>query len=552
MTSVDDQVAPPAPPPAGPRLGPVGWARFVWRRLTTMTTALLLLMLLAVAAVPGSVFPQRRIDEGRVVAYLADHPTSGPWLDKLGFFDVYAAPWFAAIYLLLFVSLVGCVLPRARVHAAAVRARPPRTPRRLAHLPVHRVARAGEQAQPEQVLDLARTLLRRGRYRVDAVPAGADDLGSVAAERGYAAETGNVLFHLSLLGVLIAVGVGSLYSWSGQVVVVVGKGFSDTRSQYDSFRAGTRVDTEDLPRFGFTLTDLVARFETEQKGDQFGAARYFRADLDVVDASGRTRKESIEVNGPKTVEGAKIYLVGNGYAPVVTVRDGRGDVAWSGPMPFQPQDDQYSSTGVIKVPDAQPRQLGFAGSFLPTAVFDPRLGPVSLFPDLTLPRLVLTAWAGDPGEDDLGVNDGRPQSIYTMDFSKVTQLRAEGGQPFRPILAPGESATLPDGAGTLTFDGVRRYAAFDIHHDPSKLPALISAGAALLGLVLSLYVRRRRVWVRVRRDGSGALVVEVAGLSPREDPRLERDLDQLVAALVPGVGEDGAQEQASEAEKGTA
>lgn len=552
--------------PAGPRLGAVGWARFLWRRLTSMTTALLLLLLLAVAAVPGSVFPQRRIDPARVSTYLEDHPTSGPWLDRLGFFDVYSAPWFAAIYLLLFVSLVGCVLPRARAHAAAVRARPPRTPRRLAHLPAHRqvVLRARDGDGPgdgpgevDAVLMRAAAHLRAGRHRVDRLPATGDDLGSVAAERGYAAETGNVLFHLSLLGVLVAVAIGSLFSWQGQALVVVGKGFSDTRAQYDMFRPGTRVDPSDLPPFSFVLTDVVARFETEQTGPEFGAARYFRADLDVTDSQGRRRTESIEVNHPRTVDGAKIYLVGNGYAPVVTVRDGKGDVAWSGPMPFQPRDDSYTSTGVIKVPDAQPRQLGFSGSFLPTAIFDPQRGPVSVFPDLTLPRLVLTAWAGDPGEDDLGVNDGRPQSVYTMDFSKVTQLRTAQGTPFRAVLAPGESAQLPEGAGSLTFDGVRRFAAFDIHHDPSKLPALVAASLALVGLVLSLYVRRRRVWVRVRRDDDGDLVVEVAGLAPREDPRLDGDLDRLLEAATAGVGEDGSgagrgPQEVTTAEKGTA
>ena len=59
-----------------------------------MRTALFLLLLLAIAAVPGSIFPQRSIDPARVADYIADHPTAGPWLDRLGFFEVYASPWF--------------------------------------------------------------------------------------------------------------------------------------------------------------------------------------------------------------------------------------------------------------------------------------------------------------------------------------------------------------------------------------------------------------------------------------------------------------------------
>ena len=104
-----------------PALGPLGWARWTWRNLTSMRTALFLLLLLSVAAVPGSIFPQRTIDPGRVGDYLVDNPTTGPWLDRLGFFNVYTSPWFSAIYLLLLVSLIGCIIPRSRLHWHAIR-----------------------------------------------------------------------------------------------------------------------------------------------------------------------------------------------------------------------------------------------------------------------------------------------------------------------------------------------------------------------------------------------------------------------------------------------
>ena len=59
----------------------------------------------------------------------------GPIYDRLGLFNVYTSPWFSAIYLLLFVSLVGCIIPRIGVYAKALRARPPKTPRNLAGCP---------------------------------------------------------------------------------------------------------------------------------------------------------------------------------------------------------------------------------------------------------------------------------------------------------------------------------------------------------------------------------------------------------------------------------
>src|SRR5690348_10567526 len=120
----------PAPPAAKPPpLGPVGVARWIWRSLTSMRVALVLLFLLAIAAVPGSVFPQRRINPIEVADYLNAHPTAGPWLDRLSFFNVYGSPWFSAIYLLLFISLVGCVVPRTAQHLRTMRSKPPPAPR---------------------------------------------------------------------------------------------------------------------------------------------------------------------------------------------------------------------------------------------------------------------------------------------------------------------------------------------------------------------------------------------------------------------------------------
>ena len=110
--------------------GPVGWLRWIWRQLTSMRTALLLLLLLAIAAVPGSICRSAASTPTRCATYLDQHPTLGPWLDRLGFFDVYASPWFSAIYLLLFVSLSAACCPGRGSTWQAIRARPPRAPRR--------------------------------------------------------------------------------------------------------------------------------------------------------------------------------------------------------------------------------------------------------------------------------------------------------------------------------------------------------------------------------------------------------------------------------------
>ena len=545
-------------PVALPRLGFLGGARYLWRQLTSMRTALLLLLLLAIAAVPGSVLPQRRIDPGRVSDYYAAHPDLAPWLDRLGGFDVYAAPWFAAIYLLLFVSLVGCVLPRSRQHLDAIRARPPRTPRRLERMPAH--LRVGSALDPDQALAAARAALRGNRFRVAEFDEQGQGQGrgqgqggaSLAGEKGHLSETGNLLFHLALLGVLVAVAIGSLYGFSGQTLVITGREFANTVVRYSSFHAGTRVDPGDLPPFSLRLDDLQVRFE-ERDTENLGAPRDFRATVTAQESPDATpRRTVLRVNEPLTLGGARVFLVGNGYAVRVTVRDAAGQVAYAGAVPLLVGDGDYTSQGAIKVPDIKPAQLGFPVLLLPTAALNQDGQPISVFPDARNPRLVIGAYSGD-----LGLDSGAPQSVFQVDRSRMTRVLQPDGKEFGAVLAPGQTVTLPDGLGSLTFDGVTRYAALDVRADPGKGWALGSALLALAGLVLSLFVRRRRVWVRVRPAEGGGSVIEVAGLARRDDPRLQAEIEQLAsridpgAAPVAGTGEDDGRNGRGEESVGT-
>jgi cytochrome c biogenesis protein len=539
-----DRQAPVGPPELGWR----GSARWLWRQLTSMRTALVLLLLLAVATIPGSLFPQRAVDRGAVEDYLAENPGTGPWLDRLGFFDVYASPWFAAVYLLLFVSLVGCIVPRARSHAREWRRRPPAPPRRFSRMPAHRVVEVDEPA--DVVLARLHAALARPGWRggggpllghavdehmdehpdehLDVRPQDQRATGPVralAAETGRLRETGNLLFHVSLIGVLLALATGSLYAYRGEALVVEGASFSNVRPAYDSITPGARFDADRLEPFSFRLDALDVAFEEDQLSD-LGAPRDFEATVTWTESPGaEARPGTVRVNEPLHIGDSSIYLTGNGYAPVVEVRDGDGEVRWSGPVPFLPQDGSYTSTGVVKAPVPGGDDIGLTGYLLPTA--DPTGRPLSIFPDARDPRLVLTAFTGDIG---LGRT---PQSVYELDTTDMTQLTGEDGAPVVLALSPGEQAELPDGAGSVTFVDLPRFAAFQVRSDPSGPLALVSSVLAMVGLVASLFLPRRRVWVRVAPapggDGAGRTVVEVAALSRSRDTGLQAEVDRLAA-----------------------
>ena len=501
---------------ARPGTAVIGWLRFAWATLTSMRTALILLLVLGIAAIPGSLLPQRPTDPLGVAAYLADRPEVGAWLDRLGFFDVFGSAWFAAVYLLLFISLVGCILPRTVGFLHEVRALPAPPPGRLTRLPGF--ASGVVETSPAAVLDAAQSHLRRHGYRVRT---GAD---AVSAERGYLREVGNLVFHICLVGSLVGLAWGALFSFRGTAIVVEGQAFSNTLTQYDEFGAGAGFSPDGLSPFTVRVDRFDVAFETGPV--QTGAARGFNAAVTVSVPGQPDASQELQVNAPLQVGGDHVHLLGHGYAPVVTVRDGNGDVAFSGPVVFVPQDANFRSDGVIKIPDARPERLAFEGVFLPTAVSGGASGMVSGFPDTLDPRLLLNVWSGPPRQET-----GRPENVYALDRAGLTQLR-NGDDPVTVALEPGTGFRLPDGKGSISFDGWKRWVKLQFSSTPGGWLVLGSVLLAVLGMSVSLTVKPRRLFVRVSAEGDAGAAVSVAGLD-RVDGRggLTDEVARLATAL---------------------
>lgn len=538
---VEGSGAPVKPDPkiVQPKLGFAGTLRFFWRQLTSMRTAIVLLLLLAVAAVPGSMWPQRSADPNGVIQFYDTNPALAPVLDRIQLFDVYTSVWFSAIYLLLFISLIGCVLPRTMHHLRALRAKPPRTPVRLERLAVVETieldahdldaaeldAAGGGRVEAASAIESARSQLRASGYRV-ALYEGAGAL-SVSAERGYLRETGNLVFHTALIGVLIAVGLGGGFGYTGQKVIVEGQSFVNVKGAYDSFTPGRFFTDQALHPFRLTLDDFDAVYEEEsiqaygQPIDYTASVTTWLPDEDGVEST-------IKVNEPLELGDAHLFLLGNGYAPTITVRDGKGNVAFAASVPFLPQDSNLTSTGVIRVPDALPEQLAFLTFFYPTAGELETGALTSIHADLRNPVLTLFAYTGD-----LGMESGVPQNVYALDPSDLTQIAGGDSGTEALELRPGETVDLPDGVGTVTFDSaspdaapddrghsVPRFVSLDVNHDPAQLWVLLFVIFAVAGLLTSLFVPRRRVWVKAKEGESGSLRLEYAGLARGEDPGL--------------------------------
>lgn len=495
--------------------------RFSWRQLTSMRTALVLLLLLALAAVPGSVIPQQDVDSLDATRWKEAHETLTPIYERLGLFDVYGSPWFAAIYLLLVASLVGCIVPRTLVYARAIRKPPPAAPRNLTRLPDHTTYRT--DVEPAAVLAAARAELKRRGYRLRAE----DDATAVSAERGYLREVGNLLFHLAVLVVLVGFALGGLFGYKGGVILVTGTPFGNTPTQYDDFVPGSLFQAGRMDDFTFTVDDFDVEWMTD--GPRMGMARNFNADVRYREGDGEEQQYDLRVNHPLKIGSTELFLIGHGYAPVVTIRDANGDVAFRGHQVFLPQAPDLLSFGVIKAPDAQPEQIGFEGFLYPSFVMTSEGDPANLYGAATNPLLSLNVYKGD-----LNMDAGGSQSVYVLDKSKAEPLPGKAGQPYRVDLRIGQTVELPDGLGTITFDDLYSWQRIQISQTPGKQVALAGVVLALVGLMGSLFIRSRRVWVRATAtgsDGGATTLVEVAGLERSGGGDVRSVLDDLVKSL---------------------
>lgn len=541
LRPADHADAEPAGAISQPQLGLVGWLRWGWRQLTSMRTALVLLLLLAIAAIPGSIVPQRSADPNGVSQWRTDNPDLFPVLDAMQMFDVYTSAWFSAIYLLLFVSLIGCVIPRTKHHWRAMRALPPRTPARLSRLDDHaeRVVEltpdADADAAAAEAVSIAEAQLRKAGYRVERY----DGRGtaSVSAERGYLRETGNLVFHGALVGVLLSVGIGGGLTYTGQTVITEGDSFVNSIGLgYTSFNPGRFVDVENLPPYAITLDSFDVTYTPIGEAGQ-GQAGDFAANISITEPGQSPRSDVVRVNHPVQLAGDRIYLMGNGYAPTITVRDPEGQVVFREDVEFLPQDGNMTSLGVVKVADGlssdgEPVQMGLVGFFYPSAATLHSGALTSAFGDLLNPQLTLDVYVGD-----LGIDDGTPRSVYALDVADMTQLTGRAIDVDSLELAPGQTVDLPDGLGTVTFEdatadgapeSVKRYVSLSIHRDVGAPWVLAFAVLAVLGLLAGLFVPRRRMWVKATPEGS-TLRLEYAGLARGEDPAIADAVERLAA-----------------------
>ena len=93
-------------------------------------------------------------------------------------------------------------------------------------------------------------------------------------------------------------------------------------------------------------------------------------------------------------------------------------------------------------------------------------------------------------------------------------------------LKVGESYNF--GEGSITFNGWKPWVNLQIVDDPGKMYALLGAILAIAGLLASLFIRQRRIWIKIENG------VEIAGLAKNGKAGLTEEIADFVKAVEKG------------------
>lgn len=507
-----------------------------------MRTALILLLLLALAAVAGSLLPQVPNSPERAAQYLLDHPFWGEFFLRAGFFDVFGSWWFTLITVLLFTSLVACLLPRTRAHVRAIRQRPMHA-REIDAFPLYR--ELAVEGSPDAVAVAAERVLRRRRFRVARAP----DRPAVAAEKGALREAGSLLFHWAFLLLLVGVLVGKGTGYTGRAVVVEGTTWTDAQPNYDGrIRAG-RFFSGGFTGMQIRLIDFQDEYRTS------GVPMDFVSHVDFIDADGNPiRSDDIRVNHPASVEGLRIFQYGFGWAPAIEVRGRDGQVLQSDdpiPMVQDQAPDGVSQLavpwhGFVKVPLLRP-QVAIELELWPDgrAFFQSlETGEPQPMVEAVDPLLRYRVWRGRLTDLSLTSLD----TAFMRQGASGFLGRGQTVDLERGCLVSGPGLGDDNGEGAdrsgcpkgpvgmrMSFPELRQYSVLQVSRDAGVPLVLGAAILILVGLLPALYTSRRKVWVRVDPAGEGS-VLKVGGFALQRKGQFDEEFAKLVAALVAAAG----------------
>ena len=533
--------------------------RFTWQLLCNVKFALFLVGLAGIAGMIGVVVPQMPIPmRGNPAARQAwlelQHNDFGAFatpMERLGLFEVFYTPWFNGLWFVIIIAVTVCTVSRLRPTIRSVR-QPVKDVGDRYFTTAHHRADFTHPGGAEAVV----AALRGRRFRVETTRT-AGDAVYLFAERFSWSQYGTFASHLALLLLLVGGLLTRLAGFDKTLVIAentpAARVFDDPGpgqmfiSVLDSHRGidsgGNIVDYRSVieVRRGdetkvctTTVNDPCAAF-----GYRVHQAAFFNdlARLRITDANNRVVFDDVLDFENRTTA-----------VPLLKVTDAAGTVLFEQDLP-QMGTNTGSSAGpeddVAIAALAVPRAAGAAPDDVVTFGVSWRGADEGL-------RVVISGEDGNPRTLQPGSPARLGGYIVTYEGARaipavriddmpgaaggsatVQMLATRGGTPYLFVTGLADDAAVltprtpvePGTGYTYTFEERVEASGVSVRRDPGDLFIWIAVGLATIGLGITFYVPRRRLWVKVTPART-----QMAGVAERTT-RFGRELRQFGASL---------------------
>lgn len=552
------------------RLDPFHW---IWALLCNVKFALVLVGLAGLAALVGVVVPQvpppMRGNPPARAAWIElrreDFGALTDIMDGFELFDVFHAPWFYGLWLLIIAAVTVCTVSRFRPTARAVR-RPQRVvPDRYFETAHHRA----DFSHPGGVAGIE-SALRKRRYRVEHTH-GAADADYLFAQRYQWSSYGTFLSHLALLMLLVG-GLLTRFAGFQQMMVIAetkpaapvfaspgpNQMFIEVKDAYRGLdEQGNIIDFHTLIEVRRATETTSCKTTVNDPCEAFGYRIHQAAWFNDI-----ARLRIVGPSGAVVFEDTLDFESQTTAVPSIVFEDLDGNVRINGPVPQMATDPGASSDRdddvAISVVATSPRP-GATGAeesefLLAWRVIEGELRVALSGGDLGERRL-------RPG-DEVALSNGTlryngPASIPAIRVDDMpgteagatvqmfdempgqSALLVSGLDDGNVVLRPGEEYVAGNGY-RYVFSGRVEASGLDVRRDPGDTFIWVAVGMGLIGLGITFYVPRRRLWVKVTPSRTYiAGIAERTTLLSAEFRRLGEELGSADAHQLhdrPGAG----------------
>lgn len=483
----------------------------VYRFMRSMRTALILLLILAVASIIGTLIPQESQQVQAVTQWRQTYPSVSALLDFISFFNIYGSWWFQVVILLLLTSLLSCVLPRTKAVFKKLRMKQGAVTERYLTA-MNQSIRIDVPLSQDEALERAAEALRKHNYRPKKMEHG-DNPPQMFARKGRIGEVGSLFFHYSFVILLVAAVLGKMGGFEGRAFIIEGERWVEQHLQYDSMVEGKLFARSDDHK-GFELQ--IDDFKSTYLGkDQGYMPKDFTTTASIYEGDKLVSQRKIRVNEKLKYNGVKFYQSSYGWAPHIKVVQDRvvdgkkiKEVLYDKPTIFFPgaSGQALDARGEFTIPENpdpnDPEQLRIRAQFAPDV--SPTTGALQS-PYLKNPAMLITV--------DKGPNR----------TSLIAQDVIREGIP--EIKKAGLTITMPE---------VKEWTGLEVNKDPGVTAVYFSFTIMILGVMIALYLSHRRVWVAAVPSGSGykaKTTLIFAGVADKNRNAFAIEFEELAEAV---------------------